>query len=70
MASLRILPENDPIRVPEVQQDNAGGVSGMVIDCFKQGSKKIKLFLILRFHNDYCCCFCISKEVAQKFVYI
>ena len=43
MVSLRIMPENDPIRVPEFQQDNAGGVSGMVIDFFKQASKKIKL---------------------------
>ena len=43
MVSLRIMPSNDPIRVPEVQQDNAGGVSGIVIDFFKQASKKIKL---------------------------
>ena len=44
MVSLRIMPENDPIRVPEVEQDMAGGVSGMVIDFFKQASKKIKVF--------------------------
>ena len=43
MVSLRIMPENNPIRVPEVEQDNAAGVSGMVIDFFKQASKKIKL---------------------------
>ena len=43
MVSLRIMPENDPIRVPDVQKDNARGVSGMVTDFFKQASKKIKL---------------------------